>query len=574
MRARGGRDMRAVWNRRWAISIWIVLSVIFYRSVYGQNITPGVDTAYVNGHILTLDAANSVAQAVAVEGDAIKAVGNNAAVRALIGPNTRLVDLAGKTMLPGFIDAHGHFPESGVRELYHVDVTSPPVGTVQNIKDLLNKLREKAQRTPKGQWIQGVGYDDTLLAEKRHPTAEELDQVSTEHPIFLLHVSFHLAVANSLALERAQITAETPNPPGGIIRRQAGTQEPNGVLEESAMFQVYGRIPPLTIPQSLDAISVAAKEYAAKGVTTAQTGFAGGPFNRIDSLVAAVEHNRLPLRVVVLPGLGPIQKKLPDSPMLKLGAIKLLADGSIQGYTGYLRQPYAVPPEGKGADYVGYPAREQQEFATQVTDLHTAGYQLAIHGNGDAAIDMILEAYRQAQNAFPRQDTRHIIIHAQMTQEDQLDTMKELGVIPSFFSLHTYYWGDRHRDIFMGPERAARMSPAQSARQRGMRFTIHADAPVVPMDPLFLVWSAVNRISSGGDIIGPEQRITPLEALRAVTIDAAWQHFDEERLGSIEPGKLADLVILSESPLRFPLHIKDIQVLETIVGGETIYKNW
>jgi predicted amidohydrolase YtcJ len=249
-------------------------------------------------------------------------------------------------------------------------------------------------------------------------------------------------------------------------------------------------------------------------------------------------------------------------------------------YTGYLREPYAVPPEGKPADYVGYPARRKQELMTQVRTLHKAGYQLALHGNGDAAIDMILEAYQAAQKAYPRQDARHVIIHAQMLQEDQLDvihelnTVNKLGVIPSFFSLHTYYWGDRHRDVFMGKERAYRMSPAQSARQRGLRFTIHADAPVVPMDPLLLVWSAVNRISTGGDIIGAEQRISPLEALRAVTIDAAWQHFDEDRLGSIETGKLADLVILAENPLRFPHAIKDVPVLETIVGGQTVYKNW
>jgi len=216
----------------------------------------------------------------------------------------------------------------------------------------------------------------------------------------------------------------------------------------------------------------------------------------------------------------------------------------------------------------------REELTARVKALHESGHQIAIHGNGDAAIDNIIHAYREAQQASPRADARHIIVHSQMAREDQLDAMKELGIIPSFFSLHTYYWGDRHRDIFLGRERAYRISPAQSAHQRGLRFTIHTDTPVVPMDPLLLVWSAVNRISTGGDIIGAEQRITPLEALRAVTSDAAWQHFDENRTGSIESGKLADLVILAESPLRFPLHIRDIQVLETIVGGQTIYKNW
>jgi predicted amidohydrolase YtcJ len=216
----------------------------------------------------------------------------------------------------------------------------------------------------------------------------------------------------------------------------------------------------------------------------------------------------------------------------------------------------------------------REDLTTQVKKLHRDGYQIAIHGNGDAAIDNILYAYREAQKETPRKDARHVIVHAQMAREDQLDAMKELDIIPSFFMLHTYYWGDRHRDIFMGRERAHRISPANSAISRGLRFTLHTDAPVVPMDPLLLVWAAVNRISTGGDVIGAEQRVTPVEALRAVTINAAWQHFDEARTGSIEPGKLADFVILSENPLLAPERIKDMQVLETIVGGRAIYKNW
>jgi predicted amidohydrolase YtcJ len=247
----------------------------------------------------------------------------------LIGPNTRIVDLAGRSLLPGFIDAHGHFPESGVQSLYQVDLSSPPVGTVRTIADMLERLREKAARTPKGEWVQGVGYDDTLVAEKRHPTRQELDQVSTEHPIFLRHVSFHLGTANSLALKKAGISAETRNPPGGVIRRQAETREPDGVLEESAVFLMQGRLRPLSLAQGLDAISVAAREYAAKGVTTAQTGFAGGPFNRFQILAAAADLQRLPIRVVVWPAFKPVRGKVPKSPMLKLGAIKLLTDGSL-----------------------------------------------------------------------------------------------------------------------------------------------------------------------------------------------------------------------------------------------------
>lgn len=534
--------------------------------------TVSADVVYVNGTVLTMNATNAIAQAVAVEGEKIKAVGSTTEIQALIGPKTRVVDLAGKTLIPGFVDAHSHFPESGIRALYRVDCNSPPIGSTKSIADIISRLKEAAQKTPKGQWIQAFGYDDTLLAEKRHPTRDDLDQATTEHPVWLSHVSGHLGVANSLALAQTNITEATPDPKGGVIRRYPGTTKPNGVLEENALFQVMGKLPALSPEQNLAAITAAAEEYASKGVTTAQNGLAFDA--AINGLIAAATQGALAIRVIIWPGFKPTDKKIPPNPRLKLGAVKLIADGSIQGYTGYLSKPYATPPPGGKDDYVGYPFVSREDLTAQVKKFHRAGYQIAIHGNGDAAIGNILYAYREAQKETPRPDTRHIIVHSQMAREDQLGAMKELGVIPSFFSLHTYYWGDRHRDIFMGRERAYRISPAKSAIARGLRFTIHTDAPVVPMNPLLLVWAAVNRISTGGDTIGAEQRISPMDALRAVTINAAWQSFDETNTGSIESGKLADLVILSENPLLVPERIRDIQVLETIVGGKTVYKNW
>ena len=534
--------------------------------------TVSADVVYVNGTVLTMNATNAIAQAVAVEGEKIKAAGSTSEIQALIGLKTRVVDLAGKTLIPGFVDAHSHFPESGIRALYRVDCNSPPIGSTKSIADIISRLKEAAQKTPKGQWIQAFGYDDTLLAEKRHPTRDDLDQATTEHPVWLSHVSGHLGVANSLALAQTNITEATPDPKGGAIRRYQGTTKPNGVFEEKALFQMIGKLPPLSPEQNLAAITAAAEEYASKGVTTAQNGLAFDA--AIDSLIAAATQGVLPIRVIIWPGFKPTDRKIPPNPRLKLGAVKLVADGAIQGYTGYLSKPYATPPPGGKDDYVGYPFVSREDLTAQVKKFHRAGYQIAIHGNGDAAIDNILYAYREAQKDMPRPDTRHIIVHSQMAREDQLDAMKELGVIPSFFSLHTYYWGDRHRDIFMGRERAYRISPAKSAIARGLRFTIHTDAPVVPMNPLLLVWAAVNRISTGGDTIGAEQRISPMDALRAVTINATWQSFDETNTGSIESGKLADLVILSENPLLVPERIRDIQVLETIMGGKTVYKNW
>ncbi|MCP5058945.1 MAG: amidohydrolase family protein [bacterium] len=251
--------------------------------------------------------------------------------------------------------------------------------------------------------------------------------------------------------------------------------------------------------------------------------------------------------------------------------MKIVADGSIQGYTGYLSEPYHVPP-GDDPAFRGYPRVPRDELITRAKRYHAAGWQLAIHGNGDASIDDILDAFEAAFADTPSEDPRPIIIHAQMSRDDQLDRMAELQVIPSFFSLHTYYWGDRHRDLFMGPDRAARMSPAKSALDKGVHFTIHCDAPVVPMEPLRLIWSAVNRKSSSGKDIGPAERITPMQALRATTIDAAYQYHDEDNKGSLEEGKLADYVILSASPLEDPAHIDEIRVLETFVGGERVYQ--
>jgi predicted amidohydrolase YtcJ len=230
-----------------------------------------------------------------------------------------------------------------------------------------------------------------------------------------------------------------------------------------------------------------------------------------------------------------------------------------------------VPP-GDDPGYRGYPRVPRDALVEQVVRYHAAGWQVAVHGNGDASIDDVLDAFEAAQRRHPRADARPVVIHAQMARPDQLDRMAELGVVPSFFSLHTFYWGDRHRRIFMGPERAARMSPAASAAERRIRFTIHCDAPVVPMEPLRLVWAAVNRRTRSGFVVGPDERISVERALRAVTIDAAWQHFEEESKGSLEPGKLADLVILSANPLEVDgERIADIRVLETVVGGERVF---
>ena len=256
---------------------------------------------------------------------------------------------------------------------------------------------------------------------------------------------------------------------------------------------------------------------------------------------------------------------------IRTGATKIIADGSIQGYTGYLRDAYHVPYHGDES-YRGYPRCSREKLTEIVIDMYKNKRQVAIHGNGDAAIDDILHAITVPSEKYPNTDARPVVINAQMAQEDQLDRMQEVGIIPSFFSLHTYYWGGRHSSIFRGPERASRMSPARSALQRNIPFTVHCDTPVVPMEPPKLIWATANRITTGGVIIGEEQRVSVMDAIRATTINAARQNFEENVKGSIEVGKYGDLVILSEDPRLYPIRIKDIDVLETYVGGRSVFR--
>jgi predicted amidohydrolase YtcJ len=325
-------------------------------------------------------------------------------------------------------------------------------------------------------------------------------------------------------------------------------------------------------------IKAAATEYSALGVTTAQSGGVSRELATGLSLFSKL--GVIPQRLVVFPFETEFGDALLNgdydpadysSDRVVMGAIKLVADGSIQGYTGNLSQPYYTPYHGD-ANYRGYASIPREKLFTQVAALHKAGYQIAIHGNGDQAIEDILDAFEAAQQGYPVADPRMILIHAQMAREDQVARMKALGVTPSFFSAHTWYWGDRHRDIFMGPERAAVMSPAKWAQDYGLRFSSHLDTPVTPMQPLQAVWSQVFRTTYGGDVLGPEQRIGVMDALRAVTIDAAWQVFQEGNRGSLEPGKYADLVVLSGNPLEEPLELRELVVEQTLIGGATVYR--
>jgi hypothetical protein len=532
------------------------------------------DRLFVNATFHTLDARNSVVHALAVKGDRIVAGGSLDAMRARFGRTARQLDLGGRVVLPGIVDAHSHLTMVGEHALYSADVNSPPIGEVQTIDDIIDVLREHAGRPECGAWIQGHGYDDTLLDEGRHPTSADLDLVARDRPVVITHISGHFLAANSIALAQAGIDRATEDPVGGVIRRNPDGS-PDGVLEESAMLPVLRLLPRRSEDERVRAIEHGAREYLRLGITTAQDGNAS--LTNLADYDAAWAAGRLPIRVVPWPSFRGLRALLegqhaPLAPptFVKRGAIKLFADGSIQGYTGHLCCPYHMPFHGD-ADYRGYAAMPQADLDARVATVLEHGLQVAVHANGDAAIDAFLDAVAKAKDRGIALAAPPIVVHAQMARDDQLDRMLELGVEPSFFVLHTYYWGDRHRDRFLGPDRARRISPAKSALERGLRFTLHTDSPVTPMDPWLLLWSAVNRRTTSGEALGPEQRLSPLQALRATTIDAAIQLGVGDDRGSLEAGKLADFIVVDRDPLAVERDaLRDIRVLATYVGGTPV----
>lgn len=565
------------WKLITGAALALMLALLVGLFLYMRPPSPAAHQIFLNGKIFSMDEAGQVFEAMSVRGTRIEKLGSNAEITELAMRDTKTHDLRSMTLLPGFVDAHGHFPGSAM-DVIAADLNSPPIGSVETIGQLQERLRDRATRTDDGDWVMGFGYDDTMLLEGRHPTREELDVVSTKLPVYISHISGHMGVANSAALAAAGIDASSEDPPGGVIVRKSGSREPAGLLEETAHMAIMQYfMANFSAMDFLKMAQQASDEYVSQGVTTAQSGGVDGNMARGLALLARLR--LIAPRLVVFPfqdslGMeildGSFDPAVYESRRFQVGAIKVIADGSIQGYTGYLSQPYHVPFKGAAA-YRGYPTLEKNQLLEIVKRYHGRAHQLAIHANGDAAIDDVLDAFEAAQESHPARDPRMMLIHAQMAREDQLRRMKRLGVTPSFFSAHTYYWGDRHRDIFMGPRRAARMSPTRSAQNIGLRYSVHLDTPVVPMQPLQLLWSTVNRESTSGEVIGAEQRVDVMAALRAMTIDAAWQVFQDENRGSLEPGKFADLVILSGDPVQDPAAIRELEVVQTFVGGVPVY---
>jgi len=531
---------------------------------------------YINGTVITVNPEQPRAQAVAVRDGRILAVGDNAEVAAKAGAKATVRDLEGATLLPGFIDAHGHISFTGFN-LASANVSSPPVGAANTVNDVVALLKTFADQNPDDEWITGWGYDDSLLAEQRHPNRHELDQVSTQRPVAIRHVSGHFMACSTLCLEAAGINSDMPNPDGGIIRREANGQQPDGVLEETAMAPLFAVMPELSREKRLALLAKTQEYYASYGVTTVQDGAARA--NEIDLLREAASKGDLYLDVVAYPyaqymgdelaNYGPSEYK----GNFRVGGFKIVLDGSPQGKTAWLTKAYIHPPHGQNEDYKGYATLKDEQVQQHVNRALKNNIQLLAHANGDAAADQLLTALSNGASEFGLEDHRTVMIHAQTAREDQIDKMVKLAVIPSYFSAHTFYWGDWHRDSVFGEERASRISPLRSSADKGLRYTTHNDTPIVPPDMMRLWWASVNRITRSGKVLGEAQRATTMEALRSITIDAAFQYFEEDQKGSIEPGKLADLVILAEDPFDVaPESIKDIDVLETIKDGVSVFR--
>lgn len=537
-------------------------------------------TAYINGQILTMDKKGTKAEAVLVSGKRIQKVGTEKEIRAVMNAGAKVIDLRGKTMLPGFVDGHSHLTAVAYECMFANAGPAPkgPCDSIEALKRELKRCLSEKKRSP-GEWFVAVGYDPAGYPEGREPTREDLDEVSRIHPICLLHARGRRGVFNSQALKEAGIDRYTPAPEGGCIRKRERTGEPLGILEERAFFAACEKIPMPSLKETLKGIRQAVRLYASRGITTVQEARTGEA--EYELLHTANVMGILGLDVVAYLE-PPAAWKLLRQPggfrryqrHCRLAGYKIFLDGWPEAGTAWLTKPYLKSPGGREPDSHGFPAMKDEEVAEHMRLCLKYGWQIQAHANGDAAIEQFIRCYARAREArLDAPDLRPVLVHCQMVREDQLDRMKELGIRPSFFPAQLYYRGDLYAGELLGEERTERLSPARSAMDRGMEFTLHQDSPQAPPDVLFSVYSAVNRRTGSGRLLGEEQRIPVEEALRAVTIYGARQMFEEREKGSIEEGKKADLVILDRNPLEAPPEeIREIRVLATIKEGKTIYR--
>lgn len=527
-----------------------------------------MNTLYFNGTILTMqgETPNQV-QAVLVENGRIQAVGTIEEMKERITDKTQKIDLLKKTMLPSFIDAHSHITALA-QTLSVVDLSK-----CTTFEQIINTIKEYQvqEQIPEGNWMIGFGYDHNFLKEKKHPSKLELDEASMKHPILIGHTSGHMGVTNSLGLKKMGIDETTKNPEGGTYGRMPKTQEPNGYLEENAFMNVSKMTGGFSISQLEKLVEKAQQIYLENGITTVQDGLLKK--REFEVLRQLAKHEKLVVDVVGYVAIKENKEILQENKeyvnqyqnRFKLGGYKLLLDGSPQGKTAWMTKPYEDEQE-----YRGYPTHTTDEVQNYVDMAVQEKQQLLTHCNGDAAADQLL-------NAFSKQDSKNtkairpIMIHAQTVRKDQISKMKQIGMIPSYFIAHTYYWGDIHLKNL--GTRAQHISPANTTQKEQLMYTFHQDSPVIAPNMLETIWCAVNRVTKSGITLGEDETIEVYDALKAVTINAAYQYFEEYEKGSIEIGKLADFVILDKNPLTVPKEeLNTIQVVETIKEGKTLFR--
>ncbi len=538
-----------------------------------------VATMYYGGDIITMEGDRAqYAEAIVVKDGKIAFVGAKDEAMKAAGQGHSMIDLKGKTLVPGFIDGHAHFQGFGAQAVT-ANLLASPDGTCDNIDQLLQSLKDwhtKNGTDKTNGWIVGMGFDDAVLKEKRFPTKEDLDKVSKDIPICIVHISGHFCVLNSKGLEMSKISAASKNPGGGVIRRMPGSNEPNGVLEELAAIPVFFGIISPSSPALSDYYIDKGQEMALSyGYTTAQEGRA---MTNHEQLAAFAESGKLKIDVVSY--IDYSYAKYMRSKWYgkaynnhyRIGGYKLTLDGSPQGRTAWRTIPYILPPDGQKKGYAGYAAIADDKLVMAIFDSAFANnWQILTHANGDAAIDQMIRCMKPAALKYGNNNRRTVLIHGQLIRMDQLDSLKKLDVIASLFPMHTFYWGDWYKKI-IGPDKANQISPIKSALNKGLHVTSHTDAPVAFPNLMMIMWTTVNRVSRSGTVMGANERLSPYEALQSITIWGAYQHFEEDKKGSLKAGKLADMVVLDKNPLKVdPMTLKDIQVLETIKEGKTVY---
>lgn len=530
------------------------------------------DLLVINANVITVNRTRPAAEAFLVSNGRFSAVGSTADVRRQAPPGATLIDLKGKTVIPGINDVHVHprpvFPDSSP---YHTPELGPE--SVRNIAELIAVLKRKAAATPKGELVSGSRYQDTRLG--RHPTRLDLDQVSTVHPVSISHSSGHVSVVNSYVLQAAGITKDTADPPGGAFDRDPdGT--PNGVIRESArrlLAKGLGtRSEESRIPdrEQVDGLLRCFRQYAERGITSvAAAGVSPASLRLYQQVLAAGNPVRLGVmftenHAAAAAALG--LKTGFGSPMLRLTAIKAFHGNSMSGRTCWLSEEYSDRP-----GYFGIPpARSQAQLDQAFQSMHDAGWQIATHSNGDREIDMVLTAIERAQARNPRPDPRHRIEHASVMTMPLLERARKAGVILVF---HSYMWEHGDKLQAYGEKRLAMIHPHRTALDMGIHLAGHSDSPVSAADSMLRIQDLVTRQGYNGKVYGANQRVRVEEAIEVYTLGGAYASFEENDKGSIEPGKLADFAVLGADPRRVaPGAIKDIAIEATYVGGEPVYR--